>query len=169
MSLEDALKAHTTALEANTAAVTRNTELLQGALAAKGATAPKADAPKADAPKADAAAAAPKSGGKGATPQGGRPSNAQKAAAAAAANPTEEAIRTLASEFLGPKDAALKAQRKEFAGRMVEHFGVGRVTEIPEANRAEAIDYMTRFMKGEDVTFGGEADAGGDEGDEGLI
>lgn len=143
MSLEEALKAHATALAANTAAMEKNTALLSGALAARGTgstgmTAAEAEnrrAPEAPGSKGDATE------GKAAGKRGAKKTDAPKGP------PTLEDLRELAGGFLSVSDKKEKDARKEFIGQINERLGVERVTETPEDQRQQVMEWIAARAK----------------------
>lgn len=141
MSLEDRIEKLTAALE-------RNSDILERGIKKSGAApAPTADTAPAAAPKAAAAGRKP-------------------AAVKAPKGPTEEDIRANFGTYLAVKDKAEKDARKDNVRAILNHFGVGTASEIPEDNRADAIAYLKQFVAGETPDFmneGGEGDEGGEE------
>lgn len=125
MPLEEQLAANTAAVQALTAAIEAQTALIQSGVAK---AAGKATAPAAAAEKPAAAA---------------KPAAAKKAAPAAKKAPTEEALREKFGPYLSAStDKAEKRRLTATVKPILEHFGVERVTEIAEENRAEAIGYV---------------------------
>lgn len=137
------------AIDKLTAAMTRNSDILEAGLKrSQGATA--------TAPKPGTAAA-----GKAAA------TAARKSAPKA---PSEEDIRTSFGTYLATKDKAVKEERKEHVRAILGHFGVNTASEIAEENRAEAIAAVDTLMKGElpDFMQGGD-EAGEEDDNSGLI
>jgi len=162
MSLEQAMADLTAALKEHTA-------LLKGGaanLAAKAGGTKPADKPAdkpASKPADKAAASKPAAGNK-------KP----KA-------PTEENLREKFGGYLSSvEDKAEKRRLTATVKPILEHFGVERVTEIPEEHRAEAIGYCDLLIAGfeEDGVDGAEAvdlelsneeGDGEGEGDDGVL
>jgi hypothetical protein len=81
-------------------------------------------------------------GRQGETATTGKGSKAAKA-------PSEDDIRTAFGAYMGVKDKDQRDERKAHVAKMIEHFGVERVTAIPEAQRAEALGYLKQLEAGE--------------------
>jgi hypothetical protein len=137
MSLEDRI-------EALTAAVERNSNILEAGLKRTQGAAPGKPAAVA-----------------------GKPA-ATKPATRRAAAPTEEDIRTHFGGYLATKDKAEKEQRKSEVRAILDHFGAGLASEIAEENRAEAIGYIKQLVAGETPDFMNE-DAGEEDSGAGLL
>lgn len=138
MALEEELKKNTAALEAMTAALEKQTELLEGGMAKASGTAAKTTA-KTTAAKKPAA---------------------KKPAAKKPTNPTEEDLREKFGGFLtSVEDKPGKKRLTATVKPILEHFGAERVTEIDEENRKEAMGYADLLIAGfeEDGIDGAEA------------
>lgn len=149
MSLEQAMAELTAALKENTA-------LLKGGAAKLAAKADKGEPEKAAEKPAEKPAAKPP---------------AKKTTKSK--NPTEEQLREKFGGYLSSvEDKAEKRRLTATVKPILEHFGVERVTEIPEENRAEAMGYADLLIAGfeEDGIDGAEAVdlelSNEDEGDE---
>ena len=123
MSIEESLAKLTSAVEANTAVLTK---LL--ASGGKPATAPATPATPAE-----------------------KPATAKKADKPAEL--TEEAFRKAFGDFLGVSDKGLKETRKTQVSAILQHFGVAKATEIPAENRAEAVGYVKALLAGQTPAF----------------
>ena len=156
MSLEAKIEALTNAVEALTEQVKMQNDTVAKALGSKTAAASK-------------------------------PTATEKAAAKSAAKPakkpkalTAEDVRGLFGPYLaGASDKATKKRLIETTKPLLEHFGVDKITEIGEDQRAEALKYgqmlVDAFEEGgidaaEEVTFpfsedGGDGDEDEDEDD----
>ena len=164
MALEDVLKALAEAVAANTAAVTRNTELLQGALAAQGKAPTTAAAASNGAGTAAATTVTTEAPKKGP----GRPRKDAAAATTTAKSTamSETDMKNFVGTFLKVDDADEKQARRDFIGELNEHYGVQRVMEIPQDKWPEVVEYIRVKAAGGDVILGGAAaDAATDEGD----
>lgn len=69
--------------------------------------------------------------------------------------------------YLGVEDKAVRKARIAQVQQIVDHFGVGKASELDEANWQEALDFLTAFENGEEPDFG-DGDGEGD-GDESLV
>lgn len=121
------------ALDRNTAAIEKQTALMEklaGGKAAATTTAPAASTPAKTAAKPAAAKA-----------------------------PTTDDLRFAAGNYLGVTDPAEREARKANVKSMIDHFGVGKVTEIPAENIAEAIGYFKTLTEGGTPDFMNEAAA----------
>lgn len=143
MSLEAALAANTEAMVGLTTALNESNAGRAAAVTAitGGETAaatpprkPRGAPAKTDAPKTEPAAAGPKV-------------------------LSSDDVRTAAGTFLqAVDDKDERAKRKEFVKAVVAHFGASLVTEIKEADRAQAVAWFEAKGRGEDVSFGGDED-----------
>jgi hypothetical protein len=162
MSLEAKIEALTSAVEALTEQVKTQNATVAKALGAKG-TAPAA---------AEKPAAKPAAAEKPAAKPAAKPSAKAKA-------PTAEDIRGLFGPYLaGASDKATKKRLIETTKPLLEHFGVDKITEVAEEQRAEALKYGQMLVDAfeEDGIDGAEAvkfpfseddgDDGDDDGDE---
>jgi hypothetical protein len=128
MSLEDKIEKLTAAIEKQTALIEKGV--------AKASTGPAAAAAAAK-PAAAAAAAKP-----AAAKPAGKPAAKPK-------HPTEEELREKFGGYLtSVSDKAGKRALTETVKPILEHFGVERVTEIPEEHRAEAMEYCDLLIAG---------------------
>lgn len=165
MSLEAKIEALTSAVEALTEQVKTQNATVAKALGSKAGAAAPAEKPAAEKPASKPAA---------------------KPAAKASAKPkapTAEDIRGLFGPYLaGASDKATKKRLIETTKPLLEHFGVDKITEVPEEQRAEALKYgqmlVDAFEEGgidaaEDVTFpfseDGDDDGDEDEDDDGVL
>ena len=78
---------------------------------------------------------------------------------AAAKAPTIDDLRSAAGTYLGVTDPAEREARKANVKSMIDHFGVGKVTEIPADNIAEAIGYFKTLTEGGTPDFMNESAA----------
>lgn len=140
MSLEEALAENTAAVKALTAAL-------------KGGKVTAGSAADAAIEKEAARAAGAKAGG--------------KPAAAKAKKVTLDTIKERFGGYLGVEDKAVRKARIAQVQQIVDHFGVGKASELDEANWQEALDFLTAFENGEEPDFG-DGDGEGD-GDESLV
>ena len=136
MALEDRMEALTKALD-------RNSTALEAILAAGGSKAPAADK------AADTKAADPKPP---------KPEKKPKV-------PTDDDIRSAFGAYLSVKDKGERETRKDNVKAIVDHFGVGKATEIAAESRAEALAYLKQFEAGEKPNFMAEENNGGEDGD----
>ena len=157
MALEDELKKNTAATTALTAAIEAQTALIRSGVTKAGAGGTSAKTAKPAGDKSETAAAKKK-----------RLAAEKKASAA----PTEEDLREKFGGYLtGVEDKASKRRLTATVKQILEHFGAGRVTEIPEENRKEAMVLVDLLIAGfeEDGVAGAEAVdlpfAGGDDED----
>ncbi len=143
MSLEAALAANTAALIDNTAALLKS----GGGDSAKARTAP-ADA------EIDKVAAAKVAADK------------KKAAAAAATKkgPTIEKLAERLGAYMGVEDKKERKARIAQVAEMTEHFGVKRMGLVTGDQIEEALDFLSQLEAGEDPAYGGDGDAGDDDG-----
>ena len=169
MSLEAKIEALTSAVEALTEQVKTQNATVAKALGSKAGAAAPAEKPAAEKPASKPAAAAAKPAAK--------PAAKSKA-------PTAEDIRGLFGPYLaGASDKATKKRLIETTKPLLEHFGVDKITEVAEEQRAEALKYgqmlVDAFEEGgidaaEDVTFpfsedGDDGDDDDDEDDDGVL
>jgi len=136
MSLEAALAAHTTALEANTAAILRHNEILEGLKAGKQSAvqAPKSDekaAPEKDeeAPKRTRAAKADK------VPKEKAPSVAE--------------MKDAATKYLDVADEDEYNERRAVVRAITDHFKAAKFTEIETGDRLMASKLLEMAASGE--------------------
>jgi hypothetical protein len=176
MSLEEALRAHTLALETNTAAVLRFTDTFTGALAARVNGAAKAEPAKAEPkeePKAEPVvnkaaepvvnkAAEPAAEPAADKPKRGRPPKAKETPKVF----TIDDLRAKAAEYLRVSDEKQKEQRKTKVGEMLAHFGVDKVTAIGADQYGEAIGYFDVLLSGGTPNYQAENDAELDKDDD---
>ena len=139
MSLEEAIRENTEAVKALTAAM-------------KGGAGAKASA-------ADAAIEKEAARATGAKASGGEPAASSKKKAV-----TLDTIKERFGGYLGVEDKAVRKARIAQVQQIVDHFGVGKASELDEANWQEALDFLTAFENGEEPDFGdGEGEGDGDE------
>lgn len=142
MSLEDALKANTAALERHTATIEK---MLAGAGAAAKPAAAKAAEKPADKP-------------------------AEKPAAKAAAKPaaktekakgqmTSDDVATIVTKFLKTGSAEEREERKTQVKTIIDHYGADRFTNIDPAHFEEAIGFLRVYEEGGVPDFGDESGA----------
>lgn len=87
------------------------------------------------------------------------PAPAEPAAAAAPAAAQEDFsgedgfanLRKLCGEYLTVSDAAEQGERKQKFAALVKHVGAGKLTEVPEARRAEFAGWVKTLAAGEDL------------------
>ncbi len=65
-------------------------------------------------------------------------------------NPTLETIQEKFGAFMSVTDKQERSQRKDIVLAIAGKFGADRATNIPEANRAEALEILAGYEKGED-------------------
>lgn len=117
MSLEEAIKANTAAVEALRAAVTQQNETVAKALGAKGGTAAKSTSTTA-----------------------AKKTTTTKKAPAKPKALTAEDVRSLFGPYLaGAADKATKKRLIETTKPLLEHFGVDKITEVDAEQREEAL------------------------------
>lgn len=162
MGIEELLTGLATALNRNSDLLER--VLAHGAKAAApenvvGSTKPNSDnvtSPKTEkTPNADTPAA----------PKGA----AKKAATKAPKGPDEAALRAAFGGYLSVEDKGERERRRLNVKGILDHFGAGKATEIPQENWADAIAYVEQFANGETPNFMAEGDEGGEEEDESLV
>jgi len=139
MALEDEIKALTAALN-------RNSDLLEGltAKAAAGAAA-KTSAP-AEKPKDVEVEDAPR--GRGRPP---KEAAAEKPKAKRA--PTEKEMADATVEFLEVDDDDEHDARRALVKRIIASHGVKKMSEIPEAERQKALDALTAYKAGDETGY----------------
>ena len=133
MSLEEKI-------DALTAALTRNSDLLEGltsAAKAKTASAPAADSEKA----ADA-------------PKRGRPAKAEAEAAPKKAKPpTPEEMASATTKFLEVDDEDEYAKRRALVKRIIGKHEVKKMSEIAVDQRQGALDAITAYQAGDATEY----------------
>jgi len=136
MALEDEIKALTAALN-------RNSDLLEG-LTAKAAAA-KASAP-ADKPKDAEPEEAPR--GRGRPPKDAAADKPKPKKA-----PTDKEMADATVEFLEVDDDDEHEARRALVKAIVAKHGVKKMSEIPEADRQKALDALTAYKAGEETGY----------------
>lgn len=134
MSLEAAIEKLTAAVEANTAAL------------------------KAGGGKVTAGTAADKA----IEAEAKRAAGAKKPAAAKKV--TLDTIKERFGGYLGIEDKAERKVRIGHVQTIVDHFGVGKASELEEENWAEALAFLKQYEDGETPDFGDGDDDGDDDG-----
>lgn len=151
MSLEELLTKNIAALEANTAAISAQTEFMKSMSKAGGG-----------------AATASTTKATGTT----KPAATTKATTkpAAPAGPTTAEVAERVGNFLKTGDKDTRAANKEAVGKIVAHFGAERFTAIPAENMAEALGYIEDLEEGRTPEiFADEGEDGGEEEEESLV
>lgn len=140
MSLEAALAAHTTALEANTAAILRHNEILEGLKAGKqtAVQAPKSDdkVDAKDAPAKDEEA-----------PKRTRASSKDKAPKEKA--PSVAEMKDAATKYLDVADEDEYNERRAVVRAITDHFKAAKFTEIETGDRLMASKLLEMAASGE--------------------
>lgn len=147
MSLEAALQENTAALKQVAALLEQNNAGRAEALAAAQALKADAEPKKRGRPAKDDKAAAPK------------PENY-------AGDEGIAKVRAAFGAYLGVDDADERETRKGFVRKILERFGVEKATEIAEADRPQAVEWVNTLAKGENVPE--LADDSGDDDDDML-
>jgi hypothetical protein len=129
-------------LAENTEALKENNELIRAMLSAAAATTAKRATKKT------------------ASDDGKAPAAAEKAAAKAPTTRkktkfSETDVKEIAAKYLDVEDETEHAERKEKAKKVPAKYGVKKLAEIPEADRAEAIQIFEMLIAGEDYDFDG--------------
>lgn len=154
MSLEEALKANTDALNRNNELLEFMTSAARNGLAAKGespkAEPAKGEPSKAETTKPDAEEAAPTRRRRAAAPKPPKALSTKEMADAT-------------TKFLDVDDEDEYKARRELVKKIVDRLGVKKMSEIEEDDRQGALDKLEAFRAGDDP-FEGEDD-GGDEDD----
>ncbi len=142
MSLEEALKANTAALERHTAMIEK---MLSGAKAA--APAAKPEPAKAEAPK----------------PAAGKATTTKRKGEI-----TVEAFAEKLKTFLKTGDEDARVERRSFMSRLIAHYGVDKMTALDPTKFEEALDMIAKFENGDDPTAEEAGDEDGD-GDDAMV
>lgn len=132
------------ALDALTAAVKENTDVQKGILAKIGGAAASAPTAPADKPAPEKPAAADK------------PARATRGAKNAPKVPTVKEIQDKTTSFLDVEDDTEYEERAALVVQITEAFGVKKMSEISDEDRAKAMEMLDAAIAGDDP-FAGEA------------
>lgn len=144
MSLEAELKANTAAVNALAEILTEHTELLKSGVSKAAASGGEKTTTKAPTKKAPA-----------------KKAPAKKKAV------TLDTIKKEFGAYLSVPDEDENAEHAANCGKIIEHFGVERITLLDESDYVEALEMLAKFKEGEDP-FGSSDDDDDDDGD-GLL